>query len=219
MLHNCNRDAGGEKIGKNGIMKRLPRLSALIALISVLAMVALGACQTTVTRTVIPELTYKHLPAMSFAVGRIEIVESYRSPLQSPNVEHLFPTPIAAALRSWADDRLEAFGGTLTMRFIIEDASAIVEELEINKDLEAMFTTEQAERVDTRIQVKIEITDESGEVLAFTSTEASRTRTTPENVTLNERDKIYDDLTKVLMNDFNTSQEQGIRRYLEAYLR
>ncbi len=198
---------------------RLPGLRALIVLISVLAVGMLGACQTTVTRNVIPELTYKHLPALSFAVARIEIIEDYRSPLQSPNVEHLFPTPIAAALKRWVDDRMAAVGGSNIMRVIIEDASAVVEELEINKDLEAMFTTEQAERVDTRVQVKIEIVDESGAVLAFTSTEAARTRTTPENVTLNERDKIYDDLTKVLMNDFNTSQEQGIRRYLEAYLR
>jgi hypothetical protein len=220
MLHDCEQgETGDEKAGGEIMLKRLPGLPVLIVLISVFAVAVLGACQTTVTRTAIPELTYKHLPAMSFAVARIEIIESYRSPLQLPHVEHLFPTPIAAALRSWADDRLGAAGGTDTMRFIIEDASAVVEELETNKDLEALFTTEQAERVDTRVQVKIEIIDESGAVMAFTSTEASRTRTTPENVTLNERDKIYDDLTKVLMNDFNTSQEQGIRRYLEAYLR
>lgn len=220
MLHDRTQgEAGDDKTGGNGMIKRLPGLPVLIVLLSVFALTALGACQTTVTRAVIPELTYKHLPAMNFAVARIEIVESYRSPLQPPHVEHLFPTPIAAALQSWADDRLEAVGGSHTMRFIIEDASAVVEELETNKDLEALFTTEQAERVDTHVQVKIEIIDESGAVLAFTSTEASRTRTTPENVTLNERDKIYDDLTKVLMNDFNTSQEQGIRRYLKAYLR
>ncbi|MEE8172080.1 MAG: hypothetical protein V3T62_04040 [Alphaproteobacteria bacterium] len=190
----------------------------MIVVISVIAVGALGACETTVSRPVIPELSFKHLPTMSFTVGRIEIVEKYRSPLRSPNVEHLFPTPIAAALRRWSDDRLKAAGGANVMRVIVEDASAVVEELETNNDLEALFTTEQAERVDARLQVRIEITDENGAVLAFTSTEARRSRTTPENVSLDERDQIYNDLTMVLMNDFNTSQEQGIRRYLDTFL-
>jgi hypothetical protein len=202
-------------------MMRVQRLNlrALVVLISVLAVGALGACETTVTRAVIPELSFKHLPVLSFAVARIEIIETYRSPLRPPNVEHLFPTPIAAALKRWSDDRLEAAGGANILRVTIEDASAIVEELETNKDIEALFTTEQAERVDARLQVKIEIIGPDGAVPAYTNTEASRSRTTPENVSLNERDQIYHDLTVVLMNDFNTSQEQGIRRYLEAYLR
>ena len=105
------------------------------------------------------------------------------------------------------------------MHVIIEDASVVLEELETNKDLEGLFTTEQAERVDARIQVRIEITDENGTVLAFTNTEAVRSRTTPENVSLSQRDQIYNDLTMVLMNDFNTSQEQSIRRYFDAYLK
>ena len=103
-------------------------------------------------------------------------------------------------------------------RRIVEDASAVTEELETNKDLEGLFTTEQAERVDARLQVRIEISDENGVVLAFTSTEATRSRTTPENVSLNERDQIYNDLTIAVMNDFNTSQEQGIRRHFDNYL-
>mgnify|MGYP006919315494 CR=1 FL=1 len=189
-----------------------------IALIAAGAIVALGACESSVSRPVIPELSFKHLPALSLKVGRIEIVEKYRSPLRPPNVEHLFPTPISAALRRWSDDRLKAEGGPNVMHVIIEDASAVAEELETNKDLEGLFTTEQAERVDARLQVRIEISDENGAVLAFISTEATRSRTTPENVTLTERDQIYNDLIMAVMNDFNTSQEQGIRRHFDNFL-
>ena len=129
------------------MIRRLFRAKSWIYAIALIAIGALGACETTVTRPVIPELSFKHLPALSFAVGRIEIVEKYRSPLRLPNVEHLFPTPISAALRRWSDDRLQAEGGPNVMHVIIEDASAVAEELETDKDLEALFTTEQAERV------------------------------------------------------------------------
>ncbi len=186
-----------------------------LALIGVLT---LSGCATTVSRPVIPELSFKHLPSLNVAVARIEFIEKFVSPLHSPNVEHLFPTPIVQALKRWSNDRLKAVGGTDVMRIIVQDASAVAEELETNEDVEALFTTEQAERIDARLQVRIEITDESGMVKAYTSTEAARSRTTPENVTLNERDAIYNDLTMVLMNDFNASQEQGIRLYFQPYI-
>ena len=198
---------------------RLFRTKIWIFAIALITIGTLGACETTVTRPVIPELSFKHLPALSFAVGRIEVVEKYNSPLRPPNVEHLFPTPISAALRRWSDDRLQAKGGPNVMHVIIEDASAVAEELETDKDLEALFTTEQAERVDARLKVRIEISDENGAVLAFTSTEATRSRTTPENVSLSERDQLYNDLTIAVMNDFNTSQEQSIRRHFDDFLK
>ena len=201
------------------MIRRLFRTKSWIYAIALIAIGALGACETTVTRPVIPELSFKHLPALSFAVGRIEIVEKYRSPLRLPNVEHLFPTPISAALHRWSEDRLQTKGGPNVMHVIIEDASAVAEELETDKDRGALFTTEQAERVYARLQVRIEISDENGAVLAFTSTEATRSRTTPENVSLSERDQLYNDLTIALMNDFNTSQEQGIRRHLDNFLK
>ncbi len=186
--------------------------------IPLIGMLALGGCATTVSRPTVPELSYKHLPSLNFSVERIEFVEKFISPLQSPHVEHLFPTPIVQALKRWRDDRLQAVGGSDVMRIIVEDASAVAEELETNEGLEAWFTTEQAEKVDARIQVRIEIVDGNGKMKAYTSTEAERSRTTPENITLNERDKIYNDLTMVLMNDFNASQEQGIRLYFQRYL-
>lgn len=201
------------------MMGRLFRTKIWIFAIALIALGTLGACETTVTRPVIPELSFKHLPALSFAVGRIEVVEKYNSPLRPPNVEHLFPTPISAALRRWSDDRLQAKGGPNVMHVIIEDASAVAEELETDKDLEALFTTEQAERVDAHLQVRIEISDQNGAVLAFTSTEATRSRTTPENVSLSERDQLYNDLTIAVMNDFNTSQEQGIHRHFDNFLK
>jgi len=50
---------------------RLIRTRTLIVVISLIVVGALGACETTVTRPVIPELSFKHLPKLSFAVGRI----------------------------------------------------------------------------------------------------------------------------------------------------
>ena len=80
------------------MLGRLNKTKTLMIAISLIAMTVLSACETTVSSPVIPELSFKHLPALKFAVGRIETVENYRSALRPPNVEHLFPSPISAAL-------------------------------------------------------------------------------------------------------------------------
>lgn len=195
------------------------RVPSLAAIGATLALLLVTACQTTVSRPVFEELSFAHLPPIRFDVARVEVVEDYRSPLTDPHVEHLFPTPIAAAVTRWANDRLKPEGNSGVVRVHIEDASAVLEPLDTNTDVEGLFTTEQAERVRARVQVSIEVVDERNLADGFAKAEAIRTRTIPEDVTLNERDEIYFQVTVALMNDFNTSQEQSIRQYLGRYLR
>lgn len=195
---------------------RAPSLAAIGALLTLLLVTS---CQTTVSRPVFQELSFAHLPPIRFNVARIEVVEDYRPPLTEPHVEHLFPTSIAAAVTRWANDRLKAEGDSGLVRVHIEDASAVLKPLDTNEDVEGLFTTEQAERVTARVQVTVEVLDDHGVQDGFAKAEAIRTRTIPEDVTLNERDKIYFEVTVALMNDFNASQEQSIRQYLGRYLR
>ena len=47
----------------------------------------------------------------------------------------------------------------------------------------------------------------------------SAPRTLPEGITLAERERIYDETVQALLHDYNASQEQAIRQYLNLYLR
>ena len=49
--------------------------------------------------------------------------------------------------------------------------------------------------------------------------DARRSRTLPEGISLNERERLYDQVVAALLQDFNASQEQAIRQYLHIYLR
>lgn len=182
-------------------------------------MLLVAACSTTVTRPVFEEMAYGHLPPLVFNVGRIEVVDDYRAPLVEPNVEHRFPTPPAVAIKRWVTDRVQAAGAGDILRITIRDASAKRVELETNQDLEAWFTTEQAERIDARVDVQFQIVDDDGTEGSYAVAEAVRARTLPEGATLNERDQVYFDLTAALINDFNASMEQAIRQYLGDHLR
>ncbi len=195
------------------------RTSLTLAALAVLSAVMVAGCETTVSRPETKGVSFANLPPLVFNLAQIEIVERYVAPLRAPHVGHLFPTPPMVALKIWVQDRLHAAGTSGVLRVTIGEASATMSPLETNTDIEGLFTREQAERLDARLLVTIEVVDAAGAVRGHATADARRSRTLPEGITLNERERIYEEITEALLNDYNASQEQGIRQYLGAYLR
>ena len=184
----------------------------------VLVGLVVAACSSTVTREPIPALTYGHLPPIEVLVARIEVIDEYQSPLREPNVEHTFPTPPAAAFRRWVEDRLRGVGQNNTLRVTIIDASALRVPLPRTEGVEALFTTDQVERIDATVEVLLEIVDNGGLTAASISARTQRSRSMPEGLSLDERDKFYQELSEALVNDLNATIEQNMRQNLAGYL-
>ena len=207
-----------------GLGARLPltrRGLVRISLAAAAMLVATGivaACETAPPRPEPPPLSYAGLPPLAFDLGRIRIVEPAAAPHPS-DVDHLFPTPPSVAIGQWVADRLRAVGAVGTLRVTIEEASARATPLVTNEDLEGLFTEEQAERLDLRLRVTIEAIDASGAVNGSATADVERSRTLPEGITLDERERLYDEIVAALLHDYNASQEQAIRQYLHLYLR
>ena len=53
-----------------------------------------------------------------------------------------------------------------------------------------------------------------GEVMA----EATRSRTVPEKITLNDRDKVWFEITEALIRDLDKELDAAIRRFLQPFL-
>ena len=183
-----------------------------------LVALALAACQTPPPVQRLPELTFGHLDRLNLDVAAIEVVSEYRSPMKAPHVEHLFPTPPQTALERWAADRLEAAGRQGIARFVIQNAQATATPLAFDKGLAGAFTKEQSVRYEASVEAFLEIVDERGFRKGFCSARASRTRTMPEDATLNERDKAWFELTEAVMQDFNAEIEKNVRQYLGGFL-
>lgn len=163
-------------------------------------------------------LSFAHLPPLVFDLGGIEVVERGSAP-HPTDVDHLFSTPPAVAARLWAEDRLRTSGHLGVLGVTIEEASARSTPLATNKDLEGLLTEEQAERIDLHLRVTIEAIDESGQVNGSATADARRSRTLLEGITLAERERLYDEVVRALLLDYNASQEKAIRQYLGLYLR
>ena len=184
------------------------------------ALCGLAACDTPPTREPFPKLTYGHLPPYRLAVAHVEVVDEYRSPLAPPNVEQNFPVSPAATAEQWGHDRLQAAGGNRRAVYTVLRADAVETHLagDQGSGLFGDFTIPQSERYDLNIAVRLQIIDATGRVNATVNATATRSRTVAADATLNDRERVWFDMTEQAMNDLNVSLEKSIPIYMGAYL-
>jgi len=166
-----------------------------------------------------PDLRYTHLPTISLAVSRVEVVEQYQSSTVKPHIETEFPVLPVRAASQWVKDRLSAVGGTDIVRATVTKASVVEVPLKRSSGVRGAFTTDQSERYDATLAVKIEVFDSRGKQRGIVSSEATRSQTVSEDVSLADREQIWFRMTEAMMNDLNGSLEKQVREHFKQWLR
>jgi hypothetical protein len=146
------------------------------------------------------------------------VVREYASPGVKPNVEHLFPVAPAAAAERWARERLRPVGAEGVAVVKIVQGSVVEVPLPRTQGVRGAFTTDQSERYDAVLEVSIEASRRSDGRRSMVSSRASRSRTVPEDVSLNDREKVWFEMTEALMNDLNAALERQIYDNLGAFV-
>lgn len=197
------------------------KTSQLFATFSVCATLFLAACSSTVPTQTLPQMSFVHLGTLDFNVETIEVDNRYKAPADGNYIENRLSTPPGAAVRTWAIERLKPVGGagSGTLRVIINQASVKETDLKRDESFKGTFTKQQTNRYDWGLDVALEIIDASGKQVGFSAAKASRSITTSEDISLNDREKRWFESTEKSMNDLNTEMESNIRRYLAAWLR
>jgi hypothetical protein len=196
-------------------MNRPPVFAALFAAVAFLV----AGCATEVEKPGSPRISFAHLQPISLNVARIEVENRYVSPATRPNVEHEFPVSPAAVASNWGRDRLRAVGQTGTARVIVRRASVIEVPLKRSTGVKGAFTRDQSERYDAIIDMKVELRDGNGNVRVTAESTAKRSQSVSENVSLNDREKVWFTLTESMMADLNTALENQIRIHMKEWIR
>lgn len=178
-----------------------------------------SACDTPPKRQTFATLTFQDRPQLRLDVAQIEIVQAYKAPGQAPNVDHLFPQKPLDVATAWGRDVLRAVGQRGMATYTILDASAIETPLPRATGLTQVFKTEQSDRYDLKIAVRLDL----GNPLLLTtgSAEASATRsqTVAENMTLNQREAVWFQMTESAMRELDQKLEAAIRDKLRVFVR
>ena len=197
-------------------MHPLRRIPGSVMLLAV--GVALSACQMPPPQPRFPEITFQHLPPVKLDVREVKVEQAYLPPNEAPNVEHLFPVRPGAAAERWARDRLVAAGPGRRARYIVREASVVEVALKTSDGLQGAITIEQSERYDARIVVEVQIIAENGQSEGALTVEAVRSRSVPEDLTLNQREQVWFEMTEALARDLDAVLEKTIRTVFARYL-
>lgn len=181
---------------------------------------ALAGCSTTPPPPRFPELTYGHLGVMRLDVEKVEIASDYQAPLKPPNVDHLFPTPPERVMRRWAQDRLAASGTPgRYARFVITDAKVTETNLPRSTGITGAFTKDQSQRYDLSMSAAIEVREDRGNFRSgYATASTSRSRTVREDITINDREKLWFEMLEQAMNELNAELERQIKSNMARFL-
>jgi hypothetical protein len=165
-----------------------------------------ASCSPTPELNVAPP-DFSDEPVITFDAQEIVVRDRYEPPFGESNVEHLFPTTPAHAVRIWAEDRLQARGRQGLIEVLITDASV----QEFQKKLYDLY----------KGQLAVEVKMYDGEKrlpVAETQARVRISRTIGEDASLTERENLFAEMTREMIKQLDSSLEQGIRLYFGRYI-
>ncbi|MCA3247166.1 MAG: twin-arginine translocation signal domain-containing protein [Tagaea sp.] len=177
---------------------------------------ALAACADLPPPPQFPPISFAPRGTFRFEALRVEVAFDYQAPLAPPHVEHLFARTPEATLRLWAAERLAASGrGERFVRFVVLDARVTETDLPRTQGFRGTFTTEPAQRYDGRIECAVEIRQQRGNFRdGIATATAVRQRSVLENISLNDRERVWYEMTQEMMRDIDAE----LHRQIEASL-
>lgn len=184
-------------------LARFDRRSSLVLAGSGLATLLLGACQTSVDRTVWPDITFGHRESVAMAVGGVEVSDvSAPGAVQPPahDIRNALPVSPLTTMDTWAHQRINALGGYGTALVKITENRFVEVPLETEQGVGGLFTNSQSERYEGAMTVRIEIVgDPAGQ--GFVEARSAASRTVPEDYSINQREQaLYDMVATIVKN-------------------
>lgn len=195
----------------------IPALAAVLAL----ATLNLAGCANQPPpRPEYPAISYSAMGPLTFEAGRYEAVNEAQPPASQQQVADQSPLPPAQAVLRWGHERLKITGqGERELRFVVAEASILEADLGRTGGVRGFFTTDQVSRYDGVIAARVEIRGARGFKEGEATARVQRSRTVPENASLNDRERILFRLVEEMMVDLNAELEKNIRGYMPVHLR
>ena len=178
------------------------------------------ACQPAPSSFVAEPISYAARGPIRLNVAEIRVTQNYPPTMRAPKVEQDFPLPPDTAIKKWVQERLAASGQSGMMEVSIDDATVKEVKLPKTPGIEGVFTDDQDARYDAVMHVTFRvytgtqgISDASGDVIV------TRSRSINEKATVDERRKIYHEMTREMMAQFNTQAEARLSQYFSRFMR
>lgn len=164
------------------------------------------------------DMNFKRFQPIMLNVGKIDIIEEYRSPMREPYVEHLLPVTPTEAMRKWTEDRLRVAGMDKTLQVIIKEASVTSSALPKPEGMKGMVSLGNDRRYDAKLTVEMRVYGDGAMSEASIEVSADQMVTIPESASLAERDAAFRRMIFDMMETMNATLEKNIYQYFGNHI-
>ena len=146
----------------------------------------------------------------------IEIKEIFEKKISDPNIGHTLKVDPSERLINWINDNFKPIGNENIFNVTILDASITQNQFE-NKDAKN-FDEKNNYLYELFYLIEFSLFDDSGNLVASTLVESSRSTTSGIYISIQEKDNIIDDLIYNSLVDISNETKKLLTNYIANYI-
>lgn len=166
----------------------------------------------------IEEVVFDNSQLSKFSIlsNEIKIKNTFEKKISEPYIGYTLKKEPSQRIRDWISDNFKAIGNENKFEVTILDASLLKTEFE-NKDANN-FDEKNNYRYELFYLIEFNLYDDSNNLVASTSVETTRSTTSGIYISLQEREKIIDDLVYHSLLDLSLESNQLLKRYMSNFI-
>ena len=155
---------------------------------------------------------------VSFNAGKKEIKVTYEVTFNEPFIDHVMATSPTTRVISWLESNVNDFG--IMNKIVIDIQKASIARKEVDREVKvAGISKKQNEYIyELNFEVLFLLYNDSDQILATAKTEVFRSTTSSKFISLNERDRILDNLTLDSLRDLSNKSVEVLKVHMSEYM-
>jgi len=142
---------------------------------------------------------------IDFSANKLVIQDNSNKEIRSPYIDHLIQSNIKSNLKKWANARIQTNSHDENIvKLIIKKASTKAFSLGQENNLEDIFTSKAALKIEIDVFIVVEIINSNNKKLAYVDIKIFKGKEFSENISLNERDYYIQEMINDTVNDFDS---------------
>ena len=161
---------------------------------------------------------YEQFTKLTFMSNDIEVKNLYNSNYNDPFIDHVMDKNPSARINEWINNNVKGFGVEKKLIITINDASIITEKVESQKKIAGISKKIKETQYNLNFEVIYSLYDDTDVLIANTEVKVTRSTTSADLISLNERDKILDELVYKSLMDLGKKSDELLKMYMKGYI-
>jgi len=161
---------------------------------------------------------YFQFEKITFLSNSIDINNNYNPTFEEPYIDHQMNQNPSYRLIEWINNNVKGVGTENKLIIIIKEASISTEEIESEKKISGIFKKPNEIKYELNYELLFMMYDDFDNTIGKANVKINRSTTSANLISLDERDRILDNLVYQGLRDLIDKSNVTIKKYLIEYM-